>query len=398
MEGQTQTAIRVQYSTVQTVSNGTVLFEIGDDQENSQPTMALPRLPRRRNKWTTQQLLVAGGLIVILTCWINAKATRNLMETMQRTAPSLQQQQSPETSTNTQRKKKPSSGAIASNTTYTWIDSSEAILPLVAPFSITETNNNTGEPIYFDPAKGFSFPFNGQVGRIGNKFYPADMLRFQLEGEHLFTKQDALDCLSSTTTKKKKPWIHIDGDSLSRDSYYDIATTLYGMSWNARSKTLSDKEYTTEDIRLTFSSRTATNETANFRTTPNWVDSMTADGCPDVWMYSTGLWDHVYKTSLEHARQRTLALVSSQDHLQCVPYKILRLTAPYSFPKKFPMNKKTKEYNSIATEILSQHGFALLDMYTMMQARPDLTHDGTHYSGPGSLWVVNALLNMICHV
>lgn len=322
-----------------------------------------------------------------------------MMKTMQETAPSLQhqhQEHEQHSELNKQRKRT-ATGAIASNKTYTWVDSSDPILPLVAPFSITETNNNTGEPIYFDPSKGFSFPFNGQVGRIGNKFYPSELLRFQLEGEHLFDKQDALDCLSSAATKNNKLWIHIDGDSLSRDSYYDIATTLYGMSWNARSKTLSDKEYTTKDIRLTFSSRTATNETANFRTTPNWVDIMTDDGsCPDVWMYSTGLWDHVYKTSLEHARQRTSALVSSQDHVQCVPYKILRLTAPYSFPKKFPMNKKTKEYNAIATEILSQHGFALLDMYTMMQARPDLTHDGTHYSGPGSLWVVNALLNMIC--
>jgi hypothetical protein len=59
-------------------------------------------------------------------------------------------------------------------------------------------------------------------------------------------------------------------------------------------------------------------------------------------------------------------------------------------------NAKTKAYNAIATEILVQKGFHVVNAYSMMELRDDLTHDGVHYTGPGSKWITNAILSIIC--
>ena len=53
------------------------------------------------------------------------------------------------------------------------------------------------------------------------------------------------------------------------------------------------------------------------------------------------------------------------------------------------------KYNAIATEILLPVGFRYVNTFEILEPRKDLSHDGFHYTGPGSKWVTNAILNLI---
>mmetsp|Transcript_28562 Transcript_28562/g.43152 ORF Transcript_28562/g.43152 Transcript_28562/m.43152 type:complete len:322 (+) Transcript_28562:662-1627(+) len=289
---------------------------------------------------------------------------------------------------------------------YRWIDSKEAIVPLVEAF-IGPRNSITQEMIYYQPSHnlssasaqssqlplGYSFPCNGQGGRRNNIFYPIDRLEYRLEPTgRIFSKNEAIACFQS-----KAKWIHIDGDSLSRDVLYDI-TELFGMGWNEKKKALGDMEFTT-GIRTTFSGNTI-----KISPRPNWVESIQMDqtqpqDCPDIWIYSSGLWDHPANTSETVYRKRTQALADYSNY-SCVPYKILRYTTPYQKQKSLKnlnaTNAVTMAYNAIAAEILAPKGFHVVNAYDMMESRGDLTHDGVHYTGPGSKWITNAILNIIC--
>jgi len=75
-------------------------------------------------------------------------------------------------------------------------------------------------------------------------------------------------------------------------------------------------------------------------------------------------------------------------------------TTPYQKQKSLKnlnaTNAVTMAYNAIAAEILAPKGFHVVNAYDMMESRDDLTHDGVHYTGPGSKWITNAILNIIC--
>jgi len=181
---------------------------------------------------------------------------------------------------------------------YRWIESNEAIVPLVEPF-IGPRNRFTRELIYYQPTHnssssmesyhlplGYSFPCNGQGNRRNNIFYPIDRLHYRLEPtERIFSKNEATACL-----KSKIKWIHVDGDSISRDILYDI-TELFGMGWNEKKKTLEDMEFDV-GIHATFSGNTI-----EFSPQTNWVKSTSQiekdqpQDCPDLWIYASGLWD-----------------------------------------------------------------------------------------------------------
>lgn len=184
---------------------------------------------------------------------------------------------------------------------------SEPWLPLVEPFA-GQWNAHTNEHIYYKPDIGYSFPLNGQGGKLGNKFYNESVLHYKLEPDRVFTADTARDCL----IRQNINWIHIDGDSLARDVYYDLVE-LYGMNWNNKEKTLADMSFqgsgkfnTSAGFmpRVSFSS-----DTINLHEKPNWYHaSNNSCICPDLWVYSSGLWDHVSHTSLHQYRKRTQLL------------------------------------------------------------------------------------------
>ena len=166
------------------------------------------------------------------------------------------------------------------------------------------------------------------------------------------------------------------------------------MGWNSKVKTLNDLSFQNGDnsVDITFSSKTI-----DVASTPNWVNRHQNQSCPDVWIYASGLWDHPRHTSDEVYRNRT-KLLADYDH-RCVRHKILRLTTPYQPQSQKPvdvLNNKTSIYNKIASSLLLPVGFREVDAFAIFKPLVNLSHDGVHYTGPGSKWLTNTILNMIC--
>lgn len=274
---------------------------------------------------------------------------------------------------------------------HRWNKSTVSVMPLVNPLDEgIDFNVKTNESIYYKPTVGYSFPVNGQGGRWGNHFYPASVLHFKLEPDEVFTKRKAKKCLQNMK------WIHIDGDSLARDVYYDLSE-VFGMPWNKKKKTLGDLTFGADGKsapRISFSA-----DTIRFHTKPNWYkhsnDNNGTIDCPDVWLYSSGLWDHPAKTSNAAYYNRTKA-IANFEHNHCVQHKILRYTTPYQDERNLTLNPRAMSYNRIATELLVPVGFQYVDTFEILESRPDLSHDGVHYTGPGSKWVTNVILNLVC--
>eukprot|EP01083_Nonionella_stella_P098118 275840_1 len=278
---------------------------------------------------------------------------------------------------------------IHSNVTRTaleWVNVSVPILPLVTPFS-GATNAHTDEPIFYDPAKGYSFPKNGQGGQVNNKFYPASVLYFKLAPGLVFGKVEAVRCI-------KNSWIHIDGDSLARDVYYDL-TELYGMSWNDKKKLHKNTGASYMDgTRITFGFDPTKKP---YETIPSWVGKFGGNKCPDVWVYSTGLWDIPRGTPMDIYEKRMMYIADFVANSSCMlRHKVLRFTTPYQDERKHTANPVIRQYNRIARMYLAPIGFKIVDTFQILENRSDLSHDGVHYTGPGSKWVTNTILNEIC--
>jgi hypothetical protein len=192
--------------------------------------------------------------------------------------------------------------APPSHVTHWWTSTPEPWLPLVKPFGEQQNvlNKFTQEPIFYIPNEGYSFPLNGQGGTRRNKFYNKTVLQYKLEPDQVLTKDAARECLF----RKNVSWVHIDGDSLARDVYYDLGE-LFGKGWNDKAKTLKDMSFTgNANIHFSFSSDTI----KKLKQKPNWyARSRNGRYCPDLWIYSSGLWDHVEDPpiSLERYRERT---------------------------------------------------------------------------------------------
>ena len=91
---------------------------------------------------------------------------------------------------------------------------------------------------------------------------------------------------------------------------------------------------------------------------------------------------------------------------------ILRTTTPYvdtdtdgafDSTKVNYADKFHNRTNEVAKRVLGAYGFRVLDAWQVLRneagkydRRAELTTDGVHYGGPGSLWTTNVLLNMIC--
>merc|ERR1712086_644705 len=181
----------------------------------------------------------------------------------------------------------------------------------------------------------------------------------------------------------------------------------FGKNWNNKEKALVDMSFrgigsdTAHFMpRFSFSGDTI----KRLQTLPNWYSASNSGRvCPDLWVYSSGLLDHPANTSLEKYRDRTQLLADfvndtmAENTTNCqVRNKILRHTTPYHIKEREGLDQIAVKYNAIATELLVPVGFRYVDTFKILEPRGDLSHDGVHYTGPGSKWVTNAILNLIC--
>lgn len=304
---------------------------------------------------------------------------------------------------------KPQKVLFTSESVEGWRDVDSPVIPMVSPFEAGK-NVHSGEDIFYDPRRGYSFPCNGQNYKFNNIFYNTSVLSkvFNASQSHqIFSQEDAARCIAGK-------WIQIDGDSLARDNFYDL-TELFGMTWNEKSKSHADmvQKYANrelfentlgfdqeqkEGMEYTHAGGTKISfgwdpTSKSDGTPPSWYGENGKD-CPDVWVYSTGLWDNTKNTTFAKYESRLKAVAQFDD--SCVKTKVLRLTTPFAFGVAPQYNEYTIGYNRIAKLHLQPKGFKTLDTWPIVGSRPELSQDGVHYTGPGSKWITNELLNLIC--
>ena len=130
--------------------------------------------------------------------------------------------------------------------------------------------------------------------------------------------------------------------------------------------------------------------------TPLWANLKTTEKPqPDVLVWSSGLWFFPGAKYSEPAQYRE-RLECTAAHLKPGMVGILRTTTPYA-PAIEPNDELHDRQNMVAKEVLvDKNGWGLLDAWSMMKPRLELTMDGIHFSGAGSKWITNTLLNEIC--
>ena len=136
---------------------------------------------------------------------------------------------------------------------------------------------------------------------------------------------------------------------------------------------------------------------------PLWESLATKEKTqPDVLVWSSGLWFFPGAKFSQPAEYKE-RLVCAADHLKPGMVGILRTTTPYAEAVDAGGNSRTPNdalhdrQNKMAKEILvDKNGWGLVDAWSMMKPRLELTLDGVHFTGAGSKWITNTLLNEIC--
>jgi len=214
-----------------------------------------------------------------------------------------------------------------------------------------------------------------------------------------FDRRQAIGCLQGK-------WLHMDGDSLTRDQYYDLLELVGGQSACAREKSHQDQAYKDDehDILITLGFNPAlqdVGEPQKFEqpSYPN-VQLRGARKQPDFWVWSAGLWfdsegapDN--KTQFVH-RLKHVAL--SKPHGTVGVLRNSALYLPQRMVKTDGVEVKNKWQMWLNTQAASTlETWPLLDVQSMVQSHPRaISNDGIHCSGVVSKTVTNVLLNQIC--
>lgn len=196
---------------------------------------------------------------------------------------------------------------------------------------------------------------------------------------------------------RNKLWIHLEGDSVMRDNYYDFKE-YFTNTYSIREKIMQNTSFSVNDTLVSFSCNIR-NFSTGCNTLVTWklFRSQYQKPYPDVWIYNSGLHDiqhflitnETYKNKLkcltEHVHAKTLAL--------------FKLTTPIANlilkQKRFGLNR-IKELNNIAVNTLDQSIWKVIDVWEMLnQRKNELTTDGIHYTGIGSKWTANIILDVI---
>ena len=200
-------------------------------------------------------------------------------------------------------------------------------------------------------------------------------------------------------------WVHMDGDSLTRDQFYDTIDYLDVQPPCSRLKLHTDQTRRIPSLSLLVTHgfmNPAHNRPCD---PPAWANlTGSPSRVPDVWVWSAGLWFFEASETIDTFRKRVECVAASKP---AGTLGILRTTTPYA-PKindrstcgrdcKEARNVLHGEQNSVAIEVLGGHGWLVLDAWNILWPRRfELTVEGIHYTGPGSKWVTNELMRMVC--
>lgn len=253
--------------------------------------------------------------------------------------------------------------------------------------------------LYFNDS-GYQYCSNGQNHQWHTLFVDRPQLLWMLAGQTVYNKTKCIQCLANK-------WVHLDGDSLVRDQYYDLLELVGHQKPCHRVKIHANQHiYIAEyNITITFGFNPGKSSKCPVQRWPS-------HSRPDVWQWTAGLWFGSGRRLCNETMQefeKRLECVGRDG--QAVGMKtILRTTTPYSLSYRYCgadevcvqsrqwHNKLHAQQNKLAIGVLTKrYNFEILDAWKILYPRADnLTCDGTHYSGPGSKWLTNVFLQMMC--
>jgi hypothetical protein len=278
-------------------------------------------------------------------------------------------------------------------TTARWESTDEVVVPSVDVGYHLAASDTSMEEFLDD--RGYQFCSNGQGGRWTTFFKNASELKFKYVSGveecpyREFSRERVRECL-------RDKWVHLDGDSLVRDQFYDIAE-LVGMQTCRREKSHGDQYFHVADLNFTL--------TEGFNPAyrgecmeEKWVQlrRKTRMARPTIWQWQSGLWFMVGERNTEDVAFRSrLECVGQAKHPETVA--ILRTTTPYAHGSLAPNTLHEKQNAEARRILVGKYGFGMLDAWAIVQDRKaNLTVDGVHYSGPASKWITSVFVNMIC--
>jgi hypothetical protein len=256
----------------------------------------------------------------------------------------------------------------------------------------------TKPPLAYGP-DGLDFSSNGQGGSAPfMRHEPNEMLQWRWVPK---------GCALRNLTKREVQrmigglWIHLDGDSLQRDIYFDIAEALDGDNFQ-RVKAHEDISYGLPDgTLLTLGWNPAFKP--NCDGAP-WAGKHPTKAQPDIHIYNTGLWDIPHSTPMNDFRERIGCILAEKAR---APHTltIARMNTVYADKVlSADANAKLRAYNAEWKSVVDAFNCGkvgyldrvhVFDPVPLIESRPELSVDTVHYTGVGSKWFTLWLLNLV---
>lgn len=294
---------------------------------------------------------------------------------------------------------------------YSWVTSEHPTVPLVDNGWMEIVDNNT---VLFLNGSGYQYCSNGQLKKWQTVRAPTNSLYqayvpLQKQCQYPPLEKD----LVLETLRGK--WIHMIGDSLTRDSYYDLLEYLGAQSACSREKVHMDIQ-TIHTLKADNSHKIYISLSFNAAKHPSCthddfylsnVTGVTDHGersfpaVPDFVIWSPGLWfrSPLRKSQRPNMRKRLACLGNASLQFPSTKF-IFRTTTPYAeHSTKFQSEiDLIYSHNEEGIRILwHNYKWNLLDTWTMLRKRGDLSVDGGHYTGVGSKTITYLLLEMLVY-
>ena len=294
------------------------------------------------------------------------------------------------------------------------------VVPLV-PWGLFPPTN-----LSFD---GFRYP--GLENLAGEQFQPPSTLGWAWEPDYCTWAAPALNA-SSVAALLQGRWLHLDGDSLGRDIFFDIAEAVRqgnGAAAVAREKAHADLDVAISSAHLTLGWNPADRPVCEVETT--WArQPLPRPAAPDIWIYCVSLWEIARggegkDTSVAEFRRR---LECELDLKAPRSLGICRGSTPYSewvgdckhddphpsaactisvARQRGYANPRLRNFTLAAKEAIAAWNskaspnvtrWHVVDPWTMLFPRrndPDFKRDGVHYTGVGSRTMTHAILQLV---
>ena len=284
-----------------------------------------------------------------------------------------------------------------------WVQDSEPRVPLV-PFGWNSITGRNGSYLAFN-GRGLLYDNNGQDHKRILRLQRPSLLKF------LWRPKDCeLRNLSKSEVKTmlRGLWVHFDGDSLARDTYYDFLEALDVQGF-LRSKVHVDQRLVAEGSNTLVTFGWNPSHGKGCITDVSWEGRGNGRLAPDVWIYTTGVWDLRWKTRGRTFVQRvecTLKL-KPNNTLGIVRLNTIYLNTAHlhSMIEVSKGNPRLVAFNGLTLNLIAQYNanvgpfylrqWHAMDPVPLVEPRPELSTDGLHYTGVGSRWFTLVLLNLV---